>query len=48
LHAGDACFEPANVKILHFDNPSASDGATYIAFYIMGESDREVLHMVTP
>jgi quercetin dioxygenase-like cupin family protein len=33
LNAGDACFEPANVKIRHFDNPSPTNPATYVAFY---------------
>jgi quercetin dioxygenase-like cupin family protein len=46
LHAGDACFEPANVEIRHFDNPSPTNPATYIAFYLMGESDHDLIHML--
>ena len=46
LHAGDACLEPAHVKILHFDNASSTEQATYIAFYLMGDGDHDLIHML--
>jgi quercetin dioxygenase-like cupin family protein len=41
LHAGDAFFEPANTRILHFD---AIDGpATFVACYLLSQDDRELI-----
>src|ERR1700722_9957913 len=35
LQAGDAFFEPAGKKILHFDNASATEPMTFICFYLL-------------
>jgi quercetin dioxygenase-like cupin family protein len=46
LSAGDAWFEPASGKILHFDNASSQDPATFIAFYLLGKDDRTLIEML--
>lgn len=46
LKAGDAFFEPENKKILHFDNPSQTEPATFIAFYLLGKNDTEIIQML--
>src|ERR1700733_10210477 len=46
LHAGDAFFEPANVKMLHFDNASATEPATFITFYLLEENQHELITML--
>lgn len=46
LYAGDAFFEPPNKKILHFDNASPTEPMTFIAFYLLDEKDRDLIHMV--
>jgi quercetin dioxygenase-like cupin family protein len=40
-----AFYEPANARILHFDNASRSEPATFIAFYLLDVDDREVIRM---
>jgi quercetin dioxygenase-like cupin family protein len=46
LKEGDAFFEPANTTILHFDNASTGAPATFIAFYLVGPADRELIEML--
>ena len=45
LKAGDAFFEPANTRILHFDNASATEPMTFIAFYLLGKDEVEPMLM---
>ncbi|HEY0736964.1 MAG TPA: cupin domain-containing protein [Herpetosiphonaceae bacterium] len=45
IHAGDAFFEPANTRILHFD---AIDGpATFVAYYLLGQDDTELIVLLS-
>lgn len=46
LKAGDAFFEPANTKMIHFD---ALDKPTkFVAYYLLGKDDHEIIHMLDP
>ena len=40
LDAGDAFYEPAGLRILHFDNLSRAEPATFVAVYLLGANDR--------
>ena len=46
LRAGDAFFEPPNVKILKFDNASDSKGMKFIAFYLLDTDEDELIRML--
>ena len=46
LHTGDPFFEPVNARILHFDNPSASEPARFIAYYLLGKDDQKIIEML--
>jgi len=46
LKRGDAFFEPPNKRILHFDNASATEAMTFIAFYLLGKDERELIQML--
>jgi quercetin dioxygenase-like cupin family protein len=46
LRAGDAFFEPANLRIRSFDNISPREPATFVAFYLLGAEDREIIEML--
>ncbi|HWZ96739.1 MAG TPA: cupin domain-containing protein [Candidatus Dormibacteraeota bacterium] len=46
LNAGDAFFEPPNKTMLHFDNASNTEPMTFIAFYLLGEKETELIHML--
>ncbi|HEX6509295.1 MAG TPA: cupin domain-containing protein [Chloroflexota bacterium] len=46
LHAGDPFFEPANTRVPHFDNASASEPATFIAYYLLGKDDQKLIEML--
>jgi len=46
LRAGDAFFEPANLRIRSFDNSSARKPATFVAYYLLGDGDREIIEML--
>ncbi len=35
LRGGDAFFEPPNTRIVTFDNASTTEGATFLAFYLL-------------
>ena len=46
LNAGDAFYEPANVRVAHFDN----DGDTpvkFIAFYLLGRNENELIRILS-
>lgn len=44
LNPGDAFFEPANAHVPHFD--AQEKGATFIAHYLLGEGEHELLKMI--
>jgi quercetin dioxygenase-like cupin family protein len=46
LHAGDAFFEPANARIIHFDNASAIESMTFIAFYLLAGDEHALIRML--
>lgn len=46
LRAGEAFFEPPNVKILKFDNASDTKGMKFIAFYLLDASEGELIRML--
>jgi|SRR5512135_1619 quercetin dioxygenase-like cupin family protein len=46
LKQGDAFFEPANAKILHFDNASDYEPLTFIAFYLLDNDEQELIRML--
>jgi quercetin dioxygenase-like cupin family protein len=46
LRQGDAFFEPQDVRIAHFDNASTSEPAAFIAFYLLGAAENELIEML--
>jgi hypothetical protein len=46
LPEGSAFLEPVNSKIVHFDNASSREPATFIAFYLLGEDDQKLIEML--
>ena len=46
LQRGDAFFEPANREIRHFDNASQAESASFIAFYLLGAGETELIEML--
>ena len=46
LKEGTAFFEPANKKVLHFDNLSEKDGVSFIAVYLLKKDDKELIKML--
>jgi quercetin dioxygenase-like cupin family protein len=46
LREGDAFYEPADVTILHFDNPSEREPLTFIAYYLLGSGEDELIRML--
>jgi quercetin dioxygenase-like cupin family protein len=42
LRPGDAFFEPANTRILHFDNEGDTP-ARFSAFYLLGKNEHELI-----
>jgi quercetin dioxygenase-like cupin family protein len=46
LQAGDAFFEPADVPIPHFDNLSAIEPAVFIASYLLGPGEDQLIEML--
>jgi quercetin dioxygenase-like cupin family protein len=46
LSAGSAFFEPAGEKVPHFDNASADAPATFVAFYLLGAGESEIIRML--
>jgi quercetin dioxygenase-like cupin family protein len=45
LRAGEAFFEPANVRVAHFD-ATPEGPATFIAFYLLGEGESKLIEML--
>jgi quercetin dioxygenase-like cupin family protein len=41
LKAGDAFFEPANTRVLHFD--AIDQPVKFIAYYLLGKDDKELI-----
>ena len=46
LRPGDAFYEPCGARVAHFDNASHTAGATFIAFYLLANSQREFIEML--
>jgi quercetin dioxygenase-like cupin family protein len=46
LRAGDAFHEPAGAPIAHFDNASADEPATFIAFYLLTPGEDTLIEML--
>jgi len=46
LGAGDAFHEPAGAPIAHFDNASADEPATFIAFYLLPPGEDTLIEML--
>ena len=46
LKAGDSFFEPADRKILHFDNASKTEPAEIVAYYLTDSKDRPLIEML--
>ena len=46
LKRGEAFFEPPGKTVVHFDNASSSEPVKFIAFYLLGEHDSELIHML--
>ncbi len=44
--AAGQTFYAANVMIRHFDNVSTTEMATFVAFYLLGKDDREVIRLL--
>jgi quercetin dioxygenase-like cupin family protein len=47
LRAGDAFFEPANVRIPHFDNLSTTEAAIFIACYLLAPGEHRLIELLT-
>jgi quercetin dioxygenase-like cupin family protein len=46
LRAGDAFHEPSGAPIAHFDNASAHEPATFIAFYLLPPGEDTLIEML--
>jgi len=46
LMAGEAFFEPADAKIVAFDNASKNEPASFVACYLMGAADQQLITML--
>jgi quercetin dioxygenase-like cupin family protein len=46
LPAGSGFFEPADIRVLHFDNASTREPVTFIAHYLLGEGDERLIEML--
>jgi quercetin dioxygenase-like cupin family protein len=44
--AGQIIFEPGNTRIQRFDNASNTAPATFVATYLLGAVDKELIHMI--
>lgn len=43
---GDTIFEPGNTGVEKFDNGSATEPAVFVATYLLGADDTEIIHFV--
>lgn len=48
LRTGDAFFEPRDTLVAHFDNDSTTSPATFLACYLLGPGDDELITMGPP
>ncbi len=46
LAAGDAFHEPANQEIVHFDNASGEQPATFVACYLLPPGEQRLIEML--
>ena len=46
LTEGSAFFEPADARVVSFDNVSSDAPATFVAFYLLGPDDRRIIEML--
>jgi quercetin dioxygenase-like cupin family protein len=46
LQAGDAFYEPANTRILHFDNASETEPMAFVAAYLLRNADEAKLEIL--
>lgn len=46
LERGDAFFEPAHVRIAHFDNTSDREPAAFVAFYLLTRAEERLIVML--
>lgn len=46
LSEGSAFFEPADARVLRFDNASSEAPATFVAFYLLAADDRQIVEML--
>jgi len=46
IAAGQAVHEPANKKMLRFDNASDTEPMTFMAFYLLDEGEDELIRML--
>ena len=46
LTAGSVFYEPAGVRILRFDNASDVESATFVAVYLRGSGQQELIRML--
>jgi quercetin dioxygenase-like cupin family protein len=44
MHTGDAFYEPANVRIPHFD--ALEEGASFVAHYLLSPGETETIQML--
>jgi quercetin dioxygenase-like cupin family protein len=46
LEPGDAFFEPADARVLHFDNASNRQPATFVAAYLLSKGEDRLIVML--
>jgi quercetin dioxygenase-like cupin family protein len=46
LKAGEAFYEPANVRMLHFDN-AGEEPAAFIIYYLLGPGEHELITILS-
>lgn len=46
LNAGDAFHEPADTRIAHFDNASASAPASFVVFYLLSPGEERLIEIL--
>ena len=46
ISAGEAFVEPPNTTVVHFDNASLSEPASFVAFYLLAPGETEVVRPV--
>ncbi|GEM_PF-327122 len=46
LHAGQVVYEPAGATIVHFDNPSKTEGLKFIPYYLLKGDEKSLIEML--